>query len=131
MAEPLASGAATFASTITAAAVVPVLTIAGISTGVRLDFLIAGFSGSLVAMVLLNTVPSSGDTWRHMIGTTVRRMMIAGASALLAGYLAPALVNSAGVPDHLALALAFISGAGAQRVLQAAMAKLSKAADQS
>jgi len=126
MAEPISSSAVTLASTVTAAAAVPALTILGISTGVRLDFVLAGFSGSLVAIVLLNSVPSSGDTWRHMIGTAVRRMAIAGASALLAGYLAPALIDLAGIPERMAMAVAFVAGAGAQRVLQAAMSRLNK-----
>ena len=37
---------------------VPALTVAGIPLGLRPDILLAGFAGSLVAIVLLNSVPT-------------------------------------------------------------------------
>jgi NaMN:DMB phosphoribosyltransferase len=122
MAEPTTSAAA--ATLAVAAVTVPPLMVLGISTGLRPDMLLAGFFGSLAAMALLNTVPSSGDTWRHMLRTTGRRVCNAGASAALAGYLGPSMLELAGIPDRYALALAFVAGAGAQSVLQLAVARL-------
>lgn len=96
---------------------VPVLTAFGVPLGLRPDLLIAGFSGALVSIVLLNAVPSSGDTWQHLVRTTGRRMAVVVAGALTAGYLTPALL-----PDTTAVAwllgAGFAVGAAAQRVLQ-------------
>jgi len=122
MAEPTTTTAA--ATVAVAAVTVPPLMVLGISTGLRPDMLLAGFAGSLVAIVLLNTVPSSGDTWQHMLKTTGKRMATAAASAALAGYLGPTLLELVGIPNRMALALAFVCGAGAQNVLQLAVARL-------
>ena len=137
MAEPLTTiGTATAASataltTATMATagvvVVPALTVFGIATGLRADMLLAGFAGSLVAIVLLNTVPSSGDTWRHMLSTTARRMCTAVASALVAGYLTPLVLLLASVPDALQIGAAFAAGGGAQRLLLAVVQRFTSA----
>lgn len=109
--------------TLAASAVaVPVLTILGVPLGLRPDLLIAGFAGALVSIVLLNTVPSSGDTWQHLLRTTGRRMAVVVAGALTAGYLTPVLL-----PDSVAtawlLGTGFLVGAAAQRVLELVLRK--------
>ena len=68
---------------------VPMLVAFGIPLGLRVDVLVAGFTGSLVAIILLNTVPTMGDTWRELGRTTLRRMFVALASSFTAGYLTP------------------------------------------
>lgn len=96
---------------------VPALTVAGIPLGLRPEILIAGFSGALVAIILLNSVPSSGDTWSELLRTTLRRMAFAVASSLTAGYLAPMVMLIGQLPDAAQLGSAFAVGGGAQRVL--------------
>lgn len=104
---------------------VPALTAFGIPLGLRADMLIAGFSGAVVGLTLLNTVPSSGDTWRNLIDTTMRRMFFAVASSLTAGYLTPMALLLANLPDPLILGAAFSVGGGAQKVLMFAIQRLS------
>lgn len=124
MPEPTTSAAAVL--TVAAGAVsVPMLTVLGIPLGLRADLLVAGFAGSLVAIILLNTVPSTGDTWQALIRTTMRRMAVAVASSLTAGYLAPLALLAAQMPDSLLLGGAFAVGGGAQQVLTFAIRRLS------
>lgn len=121
----------TTAATLTLAAstvTVPVLTAFGVPLGLRADLLIAGFAGSLVAIILLNTVPSTGDTWQMLIRTTLRRMFVALASSLTAGYLTPLALLVATLPESLVLGAAFAVGGGAQQVLMFAIRRLSGAA---
>lgn len=120
MPEPTTSTAATL---VAAATAVPALTAFGVPLGLRADVLVAGFAGALVAIVLLNSVPASGDTWRHLVRTTLRRMIVSLASSITAGYLTPAVI--AGLADPYMLGAAFAVGAGAQRVLAAAIARFS------
>lgn len=116
----------TAVATLTAGTVtVPVLTAFGVPLGLRPDLLVAGFAGSLVAIVLLNAVPSSGDTWRNLVRTTVRRMAVALASSLTAGYLTPLAMLLATVPEPLLLGSAFAVGGGAQQVLMFAIRRFS------
>lgn len=124
MPEPTSTAAA--AVTLAAAgASIPVLTAFGVPLGLRADLLIAGFAGSLVAIVLLNSVPSSGDTWREMISLGARRAMVAICSALTAGYMTPLALLLANVPDSLMLSCSFAVGGGAQKVLMFAIRRLS------
>lgn len=102
----------------------PVLTAFGVPLGLRVDLLVAGFFGSLVAIILLNSVPSDGDTWRALGRTTLRRMFVAGASSLTAGYLTPLAMLLASLPEPLLLSAAFSVGGGAQRVLVWAISRL-------
>jgi hypothetical protein len=121
MPEPTttAAGAATLVS---APAVVSALTLFGVSLGLRPDVLIAGFSGALVSIVLLSSVPGDGDTWRHLVGTTVKRMLVSLASSLTAGYLTPlSLLPLGDVHLSILLGTAFVIGAGAQQFLRAAI----------
>jgi hypothetical protein len=124
MAEPAASTALTIAA---AAASVKMLTVAGIPLGLRPDILLAGFCGALVAVILLNTVPSGGDTWRALLATTVKRFFVVLASSLTAGYLAPVIAGAA--EQSSLLFVSFVVGAGAQQVLVAAIARISARAD--
>lgn len=126
MPEPTstAAGVATMA---VAAASTSALTAFGVPLGLRADLLIAGFAGSLVAIILLNTVPGTGDTWRELLRTTLRRMAVAFASSLTAGYLAPLALLVAQLPESLLLGGAFAVGGGAQQVLMFAIKRLSGA----
>lgn len=121
MAEPTSTAAATIAA---ASLAVPVLTAFGVPLGLRADLLIAGFGGALVAITLLNSVPQTGDTWTELLRTTLRRMAVACASSLTAGYLAPLTLLVAQLPDSLLLGCAFAVGAGAQRVLRATIRRV-------
>lgn len=114
MPEPMSTATATL---VAAVAAVPALTAFGIPLGLRPDLLVAGFSGSIVAIVLLNSVPGTSDTWRELMRTTLRRMAVAVASSLTAGYLAPLALLVFNLPASLLLGEAFIVGAGAQQVL--------------
>lgn len=104
---------------------VPILTFFGVPLGLRADVLLAGFLGAIAAIALLNTVPSTGDTWRELLRTTWRRFLVTVASAFTAGYLVPAMTN-----DHIALSnllsAAFVVGAGAQKALAMAIEKFGK-----
>ena len=110
---------------VAATAAVPVLTAFGVPLGLRPDLLIAGFAGSLVAIVLLNTVPSLGDTWLALLRTTLRRMAVVMASSLTAGYLVPMALLLANLSDTALLSGAFAVGGGAQHVLAFAIRRLS------
>lgn len=116
MPEPTSTtiGSVTYAA---AGLAMPVITVLGIPLGLRADVLIAGFFGSLVAIILLNSVPSDGDTWQHLVRTTLKRMFVAVASSITAGYLTPLALLLANLPDPLYLCAAFGVGGGAQRML--------------
>lgn len=123
MPEPTSTAAA---ATLTAIpTTIPMVIIFGVPLGLRPDMLIAGFFGSLVAIILLNSVPSEGDTWQHLLRTTFKRMFVALASSLTAGYLTPLALLLANVPDPLILSAAFAVGGGAQKVLVAGITRFS------
>ena len=125
MPEPtITTAGATIAA---ATAAVPMLTAFGVPLGLRPDVLVAGFAGALVAIVLLGSVPAEGDTWRHLVSTTFRRIAVALASSLTAGYLTPLTLLLANLPDSLLLGAAFAVGGGAQRVLLAGIRRISPA----
>lgn len=125
MPEPT-SGTAIAAATLTAAGIsIPMITLFGVPLGLRVDLMIAGFCGSLVAIILLNSVPGDADTWTKLLRTTLRRMFVAFASSITAGYLTPLALLIANLPDALLLSAAFAVGGGAQRVLIGAIARLS------
>jgi len=113
MPEPTLTAAATLAG---ATLAVPALTAFGIPLGLRPDLLIAGFSGSIVAITLLNTVPANGDTWRELVRTSLRRVAVAIASSLTAGYVTP-MVAALLTSDPALLGSGFVVGAGAQQAL--------------
>ena len=93
------------------------LTVLGVPLGLRADVLVAGFLGSLVAIILLNTVPTVDDTWRGLVRTSFRRMSVACASSITAGYLTPLALLVANVPEPAFLSMALLIGAFAQQVL--------------
>lgn len=119
MPEPAATAASTTLAAATAA--VPALTAFGVNLGLRPDVLVAGFAGALAAIVLLNSVPTEGDTWLHLLRTTWRRIAVAISSSLVAGYLTPTLMLAVPMADALMLGIAFATGAGAQKVLRRAI----------
>lgn len=129
MPEPTSStvAAATLAAVSTS---IPMVTIFGVSLGLRTDVLIAGLLGALIGIILLNTVPGSTDTWPNLVRTTLRRMMFAVASALTAGYLTPIMLLLANVPDALLLSVACAVGGGAQQVLNFVIRRLAPSAGQ-
>lgn len=117
MPEFTAPAAATLAGS---AVVIQTVTVAGIHLGLRHDVLVVGFLGSMVAIVLLNTVPSTGDTWRELLRTSFRRMTVSLASSVTAGYLAPLfapIVSAIYGQEYGLLPSAFLVGVGAQGVL--------------
>ncbi len=121
MPEPTTTAAATVgAGSVTLQA----LTLVGVPLGLRADLLVAGFSGALVAIVLLNSVPSAGDTWQLLFRATLRRIAVAVASSITAGYLAPLLLLLANLPPELLLGVAFAIGGGAQHVLRFVIRRL-------
>lgn len=124
MPEPT-STAAGVATVAVAAASTSAISAFGVSLGLRADLLIAGFFGSLVAIILLNAVPGSIDSWMELLRTTLRRMAVAFASSLTAGYLTPLAMLFAQVPESLLLGAAFAVGGGAQQVLMFAIRRLS------
>lgn len=109
-----AAGAAIVAG---AAVSTSALTVFGMPLGLHADLLLAGFFGSLVSIILLNTVPGTTDTWHELLRTSARRLAVAWASSITAGYLTPLALLIANVPPALMLSMAFLVGAGAQRVL--------------
>lgn len=118
----------TTVATATIAAVsssIPVITLFGVTTGLRTDVLLAGLLGSFVGMILLNTMPGEIDTWRNLLLTTWRRMLFALASAVTAGYLMPVVLWAVKVPDALMLGVACVVGVYAQRFLIFARRRLS------
>lgn len=115
MPEPTtAASAATLAA---ATGTVPMLIAFGVPLGLRPDVLIAGFAGSVSAMALLGSVPVTGDTWRNLVQTSVRRMCVALASSATAGYMTPMTLLVANVPEPLLLGSAFGIGAFAQHFM--------------
>jgi len=120
MPEPTVSvGAATL---VMVGAAVPALTAFGVPLGLRADILLAGFFGALAAIVLLNSVPTTGDTWPELLRTTSRRAGVAMASAVTAGYLTPGLLDTFALST--VLACAFTVGAGAQKALALAIERM-------
>lgn len=120
MAEPTSTAvaAATFAM---AGVAVPTLAVFGMQLGLRADVLLAGFLGALAGFSFLNTVPSTGDTLKELVRTTVRRGFVALASSTTAGYLVPAMMDHAAAAT--VLACSFVVGAGAQKILIIAIDK--------
>lgn len=118
--EPTTSAAVTLSG---AAVSASAITAFGVPLGLHADVLLAGFFGSLVAIILLNTVPGAADTWRELLRTSVRRLAVAWASSITAGYITPLALLIAEMPQGLLLSMAFMVGAGAQRVLVAVMTR--------
>ena len=125
MPEPTAAATATIAA---GAVAVPALTLLGMPLGLRADVLVAGFSGALAAIALLNSVPAAGDTWPAMARTAIRRMGVSLASSLTAGYITPLALTLAAMPHELLLGGAFVVGGGAQQVLASVIRRVQRTA---
>lgn len=124
MPEPTTTTTIATATLSAAGITVPPLVFLGVNLGLRPDVLVAGFAGALAAIVLLGSVPSTGDTWRELMKTTGRRMSVALASSFTAGYITPLALLMANLPDPLLLGVAFGVGAGAQKVLLGAINRI-------
>lgn len=115
------AGAASVPVLVAAPEMVPQIVVFGVALGLRADVLLAGFSGSVVAIALLNAGPASADTRGALLRDTSRRFCWCMASALTSGYLTPLALlierETLRIPDSLILSLAFVVGAGAQRWL--------------
>ena len=129
MPEPTSTTAVAVTTMAAAGVSIPMLTFFGVPLGLRSDVLIAGLLGSLIGIILLNTVPGSTDTWPNLVRTTLRRMMFAMASAITAGYLTPISLFVANVPDALLLSGACAVGGGAQQVLNFVIRRLAPPAN--
>ncbi len=119
MPEPTSAAITTLAAS---AVSIQTITLFGVQLGLRPDVLVAGFSGAVVAIVLLNSVPNEGDTWRHLVRTSIRRMAVSAASSLTAGYLAPPLAPVMAAlfsPETGLGSAAFVIGVGAQAIVTA------------
>lgn len=125
MPEPTSTATATIAA---GAVAVPALTLLGMPLGLRADVLVAGFSGALAAIALLNSVPAAGDTWPAMARTAIRRMSVSLASSLTAGYITPLALTLAAMPHELLLGGAFVVGGGAQQVLASVIRRVQRTA---
>ncbi len=62
-------------------------------------------------------MPSTGDSARELLRTTFKRVGVAVASAVTAGYASPIVALMAAIPDALLLGISFVVGAGAQQIL--------------
>ena len=120
MPEPTTAALATVAG---AAVSTSALTAFGVPLGLQAELLLAGFCGSLVAIILLNSVPGGTDSWQNMLRLAARRLAVAWASSITAGYLTPLASLVAAVPPELMLSMAFFVGVGAQRALLFFMAR--------
>lgn len=117
MPEPTSTTTAAVATLAAAGVSIPVITAFGMPLGLRADVLVAGLLGSLIGIILLNTVPGSTDTWSELMRTTLRRMAVAAASAIFAGYSTPVVLLISNMPDSLLLGVSCVVGAGAQQFL--------------
>lgn len=100
------------------------LTVAGLNLGVSPELLVAGFAGALAAIVLLNAVPQEEDTIKSLVSTAIRRIFVAIASSLTAGYLTPGVMQLSGLPSYWVMGAAFVIGAGAQSILRWAIERI-------
>lgn len=117
MPEPTSTTAAAWFTLSSTGATVSVIAFMGIPLGLRVDVLIAGFLGSIVGIILLNTVPGTTDTWINLVRTTSKRMSVAFASCITAGYCTPLVLLIGNIPLPMLLCVACVVGAGAQRFL--------------
>lgn len=118
MPEPTTTTAIGATTLIGTAAAVPILTLFGVSTGLRPDMLMAALAGSIAAMVFLNTVPSTGDTLLELFRTSIKRVFVSIASSVVGGYATPLFMLAlTSPPDPVVLGTAFVVGAGAQTLL--------------
>lgn len=123
MPEPTTTTATAVATLLPMAVSTSALTAFGVPLGLHADVLLAGFLGSVVAIILLNTVPGRSDTWQDLVRTSGRRLAVAWASSITAGYITPLVLLLANVPPPLLLGMAFVVGASAQHALLSTIRK--------
>lgn len=115
-------------SSMTVGGAVQILTIFGVSLGLRPDFLVAGMLGAVASIFLLNSVPLEGAGVFARISNMVQRFFVVLSSSVTSGYLAPLM--TAFVPSlsmELQLGSAFVIGAGARILLQRIIQRYSDA----
>lgn len=105
-----------------------ILTIFGVSLGLRPDFLVAGMLGAVASIFLLNSVPMEGFGVLARISNMAQRFFVVLSSSVTSGYLAP-LVTSliSAMNAELQLGVAFVIGAGARVLLQRIIQRYSDA----
>lgn len=80
---------------------------------------------SAVAPIRAASCTATGDAWRALLRTTARRMAVAFASSLAAGYLTPMAMLVEALPESLLLGGTFAVSGGAQQVLMFAIKRFS------
>lgn len=120
------SGAGAIAG-LTPAGAVQVLTVAGVSFGLRPDFLIVGMLGAVASIFLLNSVPLVGDGFGARLNNMVQRFCVVLSSAVTSGYLTPLVMSIIPMNDTWVLGIAFLVGAGARVFLQRIIKRYSNA----
>lgn len=124
MADPTTNTLVSATTVVAAVVTAPVLTLFGIPLGLRADQLLAGFFGALAAIALLDRLPYANDSLQELIKTSFRRVGVALASAVTAGYIAPLVAILVNVPEAALLALCFVIGGAAQQVLRAVIGRV-------
>lgn len=111
-------GALSGGSTMTVGGAVQILTIFGISLGLRPDVLVAGMLGAVASIFLLNSVPMVGEGVWARISNALQRFFVVISSAGTSGYLAPLITSLIPMNQSWLMGTAFIVGAGARIMLQ-------------
>lgn len=118
MADPTSSTAAAVA------VAAPAVTIMGVATGLQPAMLLAGFVGAIIALIFMDAAGQPGDTAAVLVRTTIRRALVAAASALVAGYATPILIAFVPALDAGRFGVAAFVGGGAQPIFKALIARL-------
>lgn len=139
MPEPTSTASITAAAAMAGAIPAGIIVIFGVSLGLRVDVLVAGFCGALCAMALLPNPDASAaeavTSLLEFVLTGLHRLMRSLASSLVAGYTALPLTHVIGAPFPSALefisgpgtlATACIIGAGSQTLLPLAIDRLAR-----
>lgn len=108
---------------------VQILTIFGVSLGLRPDYLIVGMLGAMASIFLLNSVPLEREGFSARLSNMFQRFFVVVSSAVTAGYLAPLFVGLLRLETDWAMATAFIVGAGARMFLLGSINRLHKKID--
>jgi len=103
---------------------VQILTIFGVSLGLRPDFLIAGMLGAVASIFLLNSVPLEGQGFGARLSNMFQRFFVVLSSAATAGYLSPLFAGLLSLNSDWGMATAFLVGAGARILLLASINRL-------
>lgn len=115
-------------SSATVGGAVQILTIFGVSLGLRPDFLVAGMLGAVASIFLLNSVPLEGHGVMARISNMLQRFFVVLSSSVTSGYMTPlsmAMIPTMGA--ELQLGVAFVVGAGARILLQRCIQRYSDA----